>query len=263
MKYFKKPNQIHTLSDNALGRFKEIPVLMYHRVVEAVPMKNSKFKIYITKDKLDWQLGNLKKRGFNFITFKDISNGVEVKKPIILTFDDGYEDNYTNLLPLLKKNNAKAVIYCLANSSIEPDLLNERMGYQNTSLMSSKQIKKCHDSKLVEIGSHGLSHSYLTGLTRQEVHDELKQSKDSIEKIIEDSVVSFAYPYGCYGKREKELACEIGYSFAVGISDGPIKMTDDYYGIRRISIFFNIGKFSFWKKTSGFYFRLLKLKGGY
>ena len=257
-----KINQVysHALADVAFSKLKEVPVIMYHRVVNK-PLTDSKFNVYITKDKLDWQLGNLKKRGFDFITFKDLANGVKVKKPIILTFDDGYEDNHLNLLPLLKKHQAKAVIYCLGDRSIQSNIWDEKLGEPRANLMNDSQIKECHDSGLIEIASHGLNHQHLPSLNEADADEEFKLSKKNLEQLINEKIVSFAYPYGDYGDREEALAYEAGYDFAIGTVNGPLKLTDNYYAIRRIQIFPNEDKLGFWKKTSGFYLRLCKLKG--
>ncbi len=257
-----KINQVysHALADVTLSEQKEVTVVMYHRVVSE-PLTDSKFNVYITKDKLDWQLGNLKKRGFDFITFKDLANGVKVKKPIILTFDDGYEDSYLNLLPLLKKHQAKAVIYCLGDRSIQSNIWDERLGEPRANLMNDSQIKECHDSGLIEIASHGLKHQHLPSLNEADADEEFKLSKQNLEQLINEKIVSFAYPYGDYGEREEVMAYEAGYDFAIGTVNGPLKLTDNYYAIRRIQIFPNEGKLGFWKKTSGFYLRLCKFKG--
>ena len=255
-------NQVysHALTDVVFSKQKEAAVVMYHRVVNE-PLIDSKFNVYITKDKLDWQLGNLKKCGFDFITFKDLANGVKAKKPIILTFDDGYEDNYFNLLPLLKKYQAKAVIYCLGDRTAQSNTWDEKLGEPRARLMNDNQIKECHDSGLVEIASHGLKHQHLPDLDDKEACEEFELSKSNLESLINDKVVSFAYPYGDYGDREENLAYETGYDFAIGTVNGPLKLTDNYYAIRRIQIFPNEDKLGFWKKTSGFYLRLCKLKG--
>ena len=233
-----KINQVysHALTDVAFSKQKEAAVVMYHRVVSE-PLTDSKFNVYITKDKLDWQLGNLKKRGFDFITFKDLANGVKAKKPIILTFDDGYEDNYLNLLPLLKKHQAKAVIYCLGDRSIQSNIWDEKLGEPRANLMNDSQIKECHDSGLIEIASHGLKHQHLPSLNEADADEEFKLSKKNLEQLINEKIVSFAYPYGDYGEREEVMAYEAGYDFAIGTVNGPLKLTDNYYTIRRIQIF--------------------------
>jgi len=137
----------------------------------------------------------------------------------------------------------------------------EKLGEPSANLMNDSQIQECHDSGLVEIASHGLKHQHLPDLNDDEVRAEFQLSKSNLESLINDKVISFAYPYGDYQKREAGLACEVGYDFAIGTVNGPLKITDDYYAIRRIQIFPNEDKLSFWKKTSGFYLRLCKLKG--
>jgi len=257
-----KINQVysHALADVTFAKQKEVTVIMYHRVV-GTPLVNSKFNVYISKNKLDWQLSNLKKRGFNFVTFRDLANGIKVKKPIILTFDDGYEDNYLNLLLLLKKHNAKVVIYCLGDRSIQSNIWDEKLGEPRANLMSDSQIQECHNSGLIEIASHGLKHQHLPSLNEVDADEEFKLSKLNLEQLINEKVVSFAYPYGDYGEREEVMAYEAGYDFAIGTINGPLKLTDNYYAIRRIQVFPNESKISFWKKTSGFYLRLCKIKG--
>ncbi len=245
--------------DAALRRFREIPVLTYHRVLQQAP-QGSKFNVYVAAAELDQQIANLKQRGFEFVTFKDIADGARPKKPVILTFDDGYEDNYLNLLPLLKKHQAKTVVYALADRSLINNHWDMAKGEPEAALMSDAQLLECHQSGLVEIGSHGLRHQHLPELTDDEARQEITDSKQVLETLLGDEVVSFAYPYGDYEDREAELVREAGYCFGVATVSGPIKMTDDLMRVRRITMFPNTSKSKFWKKTSGWYLRYCKLK---
>ena len=90
----------------------EIPVLMYHRIIERKEEEGI-YQTYVYKKELIKQFDLLKEKNIKLITFTDIENGILEKdgKYAILTFDDGYLDNYTILFPLLKKYNFKAVIY--------------------------------------------------------------------------------------------------------------------------------------------------------
>jgi len=246
--------------DAYLRGFKEIPVLTYHRVLQQSP-EGSKFNIYVTVDELETQILNLEKRGFEFITFKDIASGVRVRKPIILTFDDGYEDNYHNLLPLLQKYQVRAVIYTLADRTVRSNRWDMALGEPKAPLMSDEQLIACHQSGYVEIGSHGLAHQHLPQLTDAEVRQEIVSSKSALESLIDDEVVSFAYPYGDYGEREVNLVREAGYIFGVGTINGPLSMVADLMQVRRITMFPNTKPAKFWRKTSGFYLRYCKIKG--
>jgi peptidoglycan/xylan/chitin deacetylase (PgdA/CDA1 family) len=98
----------------------EIPVLMYHRVISNKKDAGN-HGIFVYKEQFEEHLKTLKQKGFTTITFQDLNNiGLSKrfdknKKYIILTFDDGYKDNFENVLPLLKKYNMKAVIYYDSN----------------------------------------------------------------------------------------------------------------------------------------------------
>jgi len=115
-------------------------------------------------------------------------------KPIILIFDDGYEDNYFHLMPLLKKHHVKAVIFVLADEPLYNNRWNMAEGEPEAALMSPEQIIECHQSGCVEIASHGISHRRLTKLTDDELAFEISATKRRLEEMTGDEVVSFAYP---------------------------------------------------------------------
>ena len=92
-------------------------VLMYHMVSEHLPKNKSKFnRLRVKPSEFEKQLIWLKNNGFTSFTLSELVN-LEVipKKAVVLTFDDGYEDNFTKAFPLLKKYNFKATIYIVLN----------------------------------------------------------------------------------------------------------------------------------------------------
>ena len=97
---------------------KEIPILMYHRIIDS-EQEIGKNSIYLNVEEFVKQLQYLKNNNFRTITFKELStlNKEDRKKNkyVILTFDDGYRDNYDLVFPLLKKYNMKAVIYMVSH----------------------------------------------------------------------------------------------------------------------------------------------------
>jgi peptidoglycan/xylan/chitin deacetylase (PgdA/CDA1 family) len=178
---------------------------------------------------------------------------------MVLTFDDGYLDNYQNLLPLLKKYQIKAVIFFLAECSYND--WDVKTGEPRAELMNKKQILECHQSGLIEIASHGLTHQHLPLLSDTDLENELSQSKKTLENIINDRIISFAYPYGDYGLREKVSVKQAGYDFGIATGRGSPYFQDDLFEIRRVHMFPEESKIQLWKKSSGFYLRYLKLKG--
>jgi peptidoglycan/xylan/chitin deacetylase (PgdA/CDA1 family) len=106
-----------------------------------------------------------------------------------------------------------------------------------------------------------MRHQHLPILDEAALKEELMQSKQNLEKLLGARIISFTYPYGDYGQREKHACFEAGYEFAIGTVNGKLTLGDDYYAIRRIQIFPSSGSLDFWKKTSGFYLRYCRLKG--
>ncbi len=249
-----------SMLDVQLRRFKEIPVLTYHRVLQQEP-SYSKFRIFITVEELEQQILSLKKRKFDVVTFHDLLNGKRVSKPILLTFDDGYADNYENLLPLLEKHNVKATIFALGNREIRRNEWDIALGEQPYPLMDDDHLLACHQSGLVEIGSHGLNHQHLTQLSEDALKREIFDSKEQLSDLLGETPISFSYPYGDYGEREKNAVKQAGYAFGVATVSGPLHFSADDFAIRRITMFPNKSKFDFWKKGSGWYLRYCKLRG--
>ena len=123
------------------------------------------------------------------------------KKSVALTFDDGYEDNYTNMFPILKEHCAKATIFLIAdNIGTE--------GY-----LSEAQIREMADSGLVKFGSHTKTHRNLTELNEQELRYEFSESQKTIEKISGQLCDSVAYPGGQHNSEVMKIAAEY-YNFA-------------------------------------------------
>src|SRR5208282_3789217 len=109
-------------------------VLMYHRVTEG-PVQGSKYNVFITKDNLRKHLDSLHARGFETVTFGDFLNRKLPKKPIVLTFDDGYEDSYRNLLPLLREHKMKAVVYVLGDRKHKTNFWDAAQGEPEAALL--------------------------------------------------------------------------------------------------------------------------------
>ena len=246
--------------DTYLKRFKEVPILTYHRVVE-IPPDNSLINMYVTVEEMELQIISLHKRGYETVTFKEIAEGKQVKKPVILSFDDGYLDNYENLLPLLCKHNARAVIFALANRELSNNQWDMKNGEPEWPLMNDEQLKECVNSGHIEIGSHGMNHQHLSQLEDVHARSEITESKKALEDLLGVEIISFAYPYGDYSDREIDYVKEARYLFGIGTVNGPLRAVDDRYRIRRITIFPGTSTTGFRKKTSGWYLRYCKLKG--
>jgi peptidoglycan/xylan/chitin deacetylase (PgdA/CDA1 family)/glycosyltransferase involved in cell wall biosynthesis len=244
-----------------------IPVLMYHRVLDA-PI-DTKHRTFVTKGNFEKHLRFFARRGLESITFQDylaFSTGDKPlrefpKKPFILTFDDGYLDNYHNMLPLAKKYGYKGVLFLLGDFSASGNFWDLGEDVEANRIMTTEQKKTFVDQGW-EIGAHTLTHPHLTLLNDEDVLHELRESRKRIERELQTKVVSFAYPYGTYDDRIKDLVKQTGFEFGIATDSGGITIEDDHFAVFRVNMFPEESLFSLFKKTSSWYRKYYQRKRG-
>lgn len=249
-----------TLLDHNLSQLHELPVLMYHRVVQEA-LERSKYNVYITAKNLEKHLLFLKVRGFTTVTFEDLMSKRLPKNPVMLTFDDGYEDNYRNLFPLLKKYGMKAVIYILGDRKHRTNYWDVPQGEVEAPLMKEGQIREMARSGHVEFGSHALDHVRLTDLPPAAAWKQIAGSREALGKLLGKPVLSLAYPFGIHNEAIKAMTAKAGYDFGVSVGGRSPRFDEDLFEIRRVHMFPHSSVFDLWKKTTGFYHRYRKLTG--
>lgn len=238
---------------------RELPIVMYHRFIRNDNEKGV-HGTYLHIDMLDKQFKLLQRMGFETLTFRDLSHKGIIhriqpnKRYIILTVDDGYQDNYQLLLPLLTKYGFKAVVYAVTGESFNRwDVEATEKPEKKVPLMSPTELKALHDSGLVEIGGHTMTHPRLSELSYQDQYDEISRNKSQLEHLLGEPLISFAYPYGDHDENSKKIVKELGYQFAVATDSGPLPIHQDLFQIRRIAIFPKTDVFGFWRKIRGNY----------
>lgn len=245
---------------------KWIPVLMYHKVPDQE--LESRHRIFVTKENFKNHLQFFKKMGFTSLHFKDLTKfwDQEIpmsrfpKKPLILTFDDGYKDNLTTAQPLLKEMGFKATIFLLADHSIQENTWDADTGEKPHELMNLAEKKEL-DPQVFEVGSHGYHHWHLTEHKR-EAYQEMTLSKTILESDLKQPVVSFAYPYGSTDSELAEICQQAGYRFAVNTDQGGLHLADQPHSLFRVNIFPEETSWSLRKKTSPWYRKYFYKKRG-
>ncbi len=240
----------------ALASRRRIPVVMYHRIVEQ-PATESRHGTWVTAERLAAQLDALARRGCTTITFRDYAAHLAGEKPlppkpVILTFDDGYADNYTLALPLLRQRGMKAVVFVIGDARVTTNAWDAAEGEPVLPLLDRRQIREMAQAG-IEFGSHTRSHARLAGLAADRLRVEVAGSKRAIEERAGSPVLALCYPYGSVDAAAREAVAEAGYAFGVASDSGPLRIGDDLYEIRRAQIFPRTGAFGFWKKTSAWY----------
>jgi peptidoglycan/xylan/chitin deacetylase (PgdA/CDA1 family) len=220
-------------------RRSNVKVLMYHRVT--VDGKGPQDYYWsVTQSQLRNQLSLLQKLGFTCISFEDHSLSLKGKlilprKPVILTFDDGYHDVYQYALPVLKEFGVRATVFAIGDRSIRTNSWDDPKKYSEATLLDDDMLKELHRAG-IEIGSHSMTHADLTRLGKDAVIEEMTQSKASLETLLNSPVISFAYPYGATTPEIQRLAKSAGYEYGCGSYSGPPTFSANLFNIQRTLI---------------------------
>lgn len=214
-----------------------VPVLMYHAVSDYMWGIN---ELFVSPSSMDEQLAYLVENGYDAIWFEDLAHVADYDKPVILTFDDGYDDNYTELLPLLQKYNVKATVFVIGNA----------VGMSNK--MTEEQIREMAASGLVSIQSHGYTHDDMDVMGEETLEFELSETKKVITRMTGRIPYVLCYPTGKYSN----LTLEVGvrhYLFGIKMVGGQYNTSDDPFLVSRfyVSRYTDIGTFASYLSAAG------------
>lgn len=192
----------------------DIPILLYHMVEKEEA--NLDVIVSITPEQLRVHLETIRDNNYNTITFTDyynyITKGTKLPdNPVLITFDDGYTNNYEYLFPLLKEFNMKATIFVVAGT------VGTTPGQYPH--FTWEQAREMEQSGLVDIQSHTYSHADMTSLTPEQVRYELRMSRYLIEKNLNKKCEFLAYPYGFYNDSVLRIATDAGYIITAQVSN--------------------------------------------
>ncbi len=244
-----------------------IPALMYHRIPDLDP--KSQHRIFVQKHLFEKHLVWLKQKQFTTMSFQDLLPFWDLqkpysefpKRPCLLTFDDGYLDNLTNLQPLLEKYQMRATIFLLADHSITENTWDSATGEPPAALMNLEQKKKLN-LKHFEIGSHGFHHLHLNMVDSKTAFEEMTNSRIQLQKDLGIEPISFAYPFGSTNSQLAHACQKAGYRFAVNTDQGGLHLADNPFSIFRVNIFPEDGPMELRKKTAWWYRKYFYLKRG-
>jgi len=205
---------------------KGVMILEYHHVSDDAGEEGWAYTVPV--DEFARQLDYLQAEGYTTITMQDFMRAKKGKqelpeKAVALTFDDGYEDNYTTLLPMLEERHMTATVYMVTNSI-------GRKGY-----LSWNQLRDMQN-RGIEIGSHTANHQPLTSLDPEKQVEEMKLSKLLMEWNGLKTIYSFSYPNGAYDEAMPALLQENEYLNAVTGDGGINTFKTNPYLLQRTNI---------------------------
>jgi peptidoglycan/xylan/chitin deacetylase (PgdA/CDA1 family) len=180
------------------GKIPRLRVLMYHKI------SGNGYRDYLTvpANHLEAQFNYLLTQGYSPILFSDLVNyirsGITLPvKPVLITFDDGYRDNYTIMYPMLKKYGMKANIF-LVPAFLQPE--HTRNNNSDNDYLKIGDIQAM-DRQLVEFGLHSYDHKSYKTLTQAEINRDIIETKATLQTMNIPFQPCLAFPYGAFPKR--------------------------------------------------------------
>lgn len=203
-------------------------VLMYHHIGPLPPDADDiRRGLTVSAENFDAGLKFLKDGNYNVVTlqkmYQMVAQGEDVSKTVVLTFDDGYDDNYVHALPILQKYGFTGTFFIISGKIGQAEY------------MTQDQIKKLV-SVGNEIGSHTVNHLDLATLPATNLKSEVEDSKSTLEKLIGEPVVSFCYPSGKFSPDVEKAVAAAGYKIAVTTQKGAPFLTNNPFEVPRYRI---------------------------
>lgn len=205
-------------------------ILMYHRVAED---KNDPHLLCVNKDNFRSHMEYLSKHK-KIVPLGEILSGNANKKSVAITFDDGYRDNLTTALPVLKEFNAHATIF------VSPGIVGQKFPWDEPDssgiCMSESEILELSKNNNIEIGAHTMNHPHLTQIPQESQDSEIRQSKKLLEKIVGKKIRYFAYPFGEYNEKSIGIVKDAGFEAAVAVRAESVDKNKNHYELPRFIV---------------------------
>jgi peptidoglycan/xylan/chitin deacetylase (PgdA/CDA1 family) len=192
-------------------------VLMYHSVE---PYDADPYQITVRPRRFQEQMSWLQRRGLRGTSMRHLlaARRADRREALVgLTFDDGYTDFVTHVLPVLGRCGFTATVFVVAGA-IGTDNSWDPQGPRKT-VMSGADVRRAAAAGM-EIGSHSLNHRRLPEADDLTLSDEIRRSRALLADLIGEEIEGFCYPYGAVGQREIAAVRGAGYDYAcaVGVS---------------------------------------------
>ncbi|MCE5287540.1 MAG: polysaccharide deacetylase family protein [Pelosinus sp.] len=208
-----------------ISSFAGIPVLNYHQVND-----EGHTALTLSSYAFDAQMAFLKKAGYTAITPTQLCDYLENNaslpaNPVLITFDDGYVDNYQVAYPILQKYGLTATIFLIS------DFVDTYKSY-----LTWAQVQEMQNSG-INFASHTLSHAILTKESNDSLQAQLVKSREALEYRLHQKIEFLAYPGGYYNREVIRMAKEAGYRAAFTINFGRTYKHPNLFSLNRIPIF--------------------------
>jgi peptidoglycan/xylan/chitin deacetylase (PgdA/CDA1 family) len=211
------------------ARAVRVPILMYHRVhAYATELTKSLPDLTVEPDRFAAEIAALAQAGYHSITiaqlFGALYHGAPLPpRPVLVSVDDGYVDDVTQILPVLRAHRMTAVFFIITGRFHEPGFV------------SAAQVREL-DAAGMDIGAHTRDHVDLPGLASVQLDDEVAGSRRDLERLLGHPVAAFAYPAGRFDAAAIEAVRRARFALAVTTQPGSEESSLHPFELPRIRV---------------------------
>jgi peptidoglycan/xylan/chitin deacetylase (PgdA/CDA1 family) len=207
----------HDLSSIAPAWDEGLTILMYHAIERPQAGYDMQW-LYVDPRKLRAQISELKDAGAQFIRTSNLI-GAGKGRQVFITLDDGFENVFTNAMPVFNDLGVPAIAYIVAGRIGGTNTWDAHLNLPKRPLMTREQILEWARARY-EIGAHTMTHPNLTQIPLAEARREIFDSKKVLEDLLGRPVVHFCYPFGGWNAQLRDLVREAGFETAMARTGG-------------------------------------------
>ena len=207
-----------------------LPVLALHGIMPALNAHERRY--HLTPHSFQRTIEALTRLGYRSSTLEEGLHGDG--RQYLVTFDDGYENLYTELLPHIERYRLKPIVFLVADRLGGENQWDFPLGVPPRKILTVQQVREMQRHG-VEFGSHTSTHPWLPRLNVKDVEREVTDSKHKLEDVLGVEVTTFAYPYGAANSAVRSAVARAGYRQAYSLCPGR-SWLDDPFWIRRIEV---------------------------
>lgn len=232
-----------------------IPILVYHQIDEAPPKGQPFRSLYVAPAAFARQMRLLRCLGYKGLSMTDLQpylSGERTGRVVGITFDDGYLNNLTYALPVLKKHGFSSTCYAVSGLAGKTNLWDKDIGIAQTVLMDAEQMQQWVAGGQ-EIGSHTRSHIDFLQTGEESCRNEISAGKSDLEHMLCASVMQFCYPYGRYEPTHIEMVRAQNFLTATTTQRSRCHSGTDVLEIPRVPVLRATSLPMFWLKIATAY----------
>ena len=195
----------------------------------------------------EWQMRYLRDRGYRVIPLAELvacamRGDNAPRRSIVLTFDDGYEDNYSSVFPVLRRYGYPATVFLTTGLIGRKDV--HVRGGALMPMLDASQIREMSDSGLVDFGAHTRTHPRLPRISLPAAEGEMRESRDAVLRLTGVVPAHFAYPYGDHSPAVVSAAAGL-FAAAVTVRPGSVPRRPDPFLLPRQAVDSSVTRFRF------------------